>query len=215
MLRCRSARLSGRARSLLWITRYHLAKGSHLIVLKAWGFEPRTVVSWNKIIAGLGNGFVRDVSEHVVYAVRGDVPPPDAGDRPLSLFHWKKTKVHSQKPNWPEQQVELILPNGAFVRVVPSRPRSAGLGARGAMKPTRKVFNRYASERRQNSGTCKTANEGKRSYKFRVAEFAHCIECNGCDFVFKRLQARQKIRSRSRRVAESHRRLAYVSISPS
>jgi N6-adenosine-specific RNA methylase IME4 len=104
-----------RAVILLWITRYHLAIGSHLEVLKAWDFEPRTVFSWNKIIAGLGNGFARDVSEHIVLAVRGDVPPPDAGDRPLSLFSWKKTKLHSQKPDWPEQYVEKLLPGGAFV----------------------------------------------------------------------------------------------------
>jgi N6-adenosine-specific RNA methylase IME4 len=104
-----------RAVILLWITRYHLAIGSHLEVLKAWDFEPRTVFSWNKIIAGLGNGFARDVSEHIVLAVRGDVPPPDAGDRPLSLFSWKKTKLHSQKPDWPEQFVEKLLPGGAFV----------------------------------------------------------------------------------------------------
>jgi N6-adenosine-specific RNA methylase IME4 len=116
---------------LLWITRYHLSIGSHLVVFKAWGFEPRTVVSWNKIIAGLGNGFVRDVSEHIVYGVRGDVPPPDAGDRPLSLFNWKKTKLHSQKPDWPEQQVELILPNGAFVSLFQRGRARPGWGAWG------------------------------------------------------------------------------------
>lgn len=120
-----------RALLLLWITRYHLALGSHLVVLKAWNFEPRTIVSWNKIIAGLGNGFVRDVSEHIVYAVRGDVPPPDAGDRPLSLFSWKKTKLHSQKPDWPEKQVELILPGGAFVSLFQRGAARPGWGVWG------------------------------------------------------------------------------------
>jgi len=124
-----------RAVLLLWITRYHLAIGSHLVVLKAWGFEPRTVFSWNKIIAGLGNGFARDVSEHIVLAVRGDVPPPDAGDRPLSLFSWKKTKLHSQKPDWPEQQVEMILPGGAFVSLFHRGAARRGWGAWGNEAP--------------------------------------------------------------------------------
>ena len=124
-----------RAVILLWITRYHLAIGSHLVVLKAWGFEPRTVFSWNKIIAGLGNGFARDVSEHIVLAVRGDVPPPDAGDRPLSLFSWKKTKLHSQKPDWPEQQVEMILPGGAFVSLFHRGRGRPGWGVWGNEAP--------------------------------------------------------------------------------
>jgi N6-adenosine-specific RNA methylase IME4 len=120
----------------LWITRYHLAIGSHLEVLKAWNFEPRTVFSWNKIIAGLGNGFARDVSEHIVLAVRGDVPPPDVGDRPLSLFSWKKTKLHSQKPDWPEQYVEKLLRGGAFV----------SLFQRGAARPGWGVWGNEAKE---------------------------------------------------------------------
>jgi N6-adenosine-specific RNA methylase IME4 len=115
----------------LWITRYHLAIGSHLEVLKAWNFEPRTVFSWNKIIAGLGNGFSRDVSEHIVLAVRGDVPPPDAGDRPLSLFSWKKTKLHSQKPDWPEQYIERLLRGGAFVSLFQRGRARPGWGVWG------------------------------------------------------------------------------------
>jgi N6-adenosine-specific RNA methylase IME4 len=140
-----------RALLLLWITRYHLAIGSHLIVLKGWGFEPRTVVSWNKVTAGLGNGFVRDVSEHIVYAVRGDVPPPDAGDRPLSLFSWKKTKLHSQKPDWPEQQVELILPGGAFVSLFHRGLARPGWGAWGNEARGRAAQGHHARNRSANA----------------------------------------------------------------
>jgi N6-adenosine-specific RNA methylase IME4 len=134
-----------RAVILLWITRYHLAIGSHLEVLKAWDFEPRTVFSWNKIIAGLGNGFARDVSEHIVLAVRGDVPPPDAGDRPLSLFSWKKTKLHSQKPDWPEQYVEKLLPGGAFVSLFHRGRARPGWGAWG--NEARQVVGRIGHHR--------------------------------------------------------------------
>jgi N6-adenosine-specific RNA methylase IME4 len=148
-----------RAILLLWITRYHLAIGSHLVVLKAWDFEPRTVVSWNKIIAGLGNGFVRDVSEHIVYAVRGDVPPPDAGDRPLSLFNWKKTKLHSQKPDWPEQQVELILPGGAFVQLFHRGRARPGWGAWG--NEARQVVGRIGHHQvRPQRGVVQEQSEG-------------------------------------------------------
>ena len=148
-----------RALLLLWITRYHLAIGSHLMVLKQWGFEPRTVVSWNKVIAGLGNGFVRDVSEHIVYAVRGDVPPPDAGDRPLSLFNWKKTKLHSQKPDWPEQQVELILPGGAFVQLFHRGRARPGWGAWG--NEARQIVGRIGHHQvRPRRGVAREQSEG-------------------------------------------------------
>jgi hypothetical protein len=95
--------------------RYHLAIGSHLPVLEAWGFSPRTVFTWDKEIVGLGRGFARDVTEHIVLALRGDVPGPDHADRPHSRFSIRKSRVHSDKPDWAEQHIERWLPGGAFV----------------------------------------------------------------------------------------------------
>lgn len=82
----------------LWITRHHLAIGSHLPVLRAWNLTPNTVLTWDKVWIGLGNGFVRDRTEHIVLATRGDVPAPPPELRPDSLYAERRTAVHSAKP---------------------------------------------------------------------------------------------------------------------
>jgi N6-adenosine-specific RNA methylase IME4 len=101
----------------LWVTRHILAIGAHLRVLEAWGFEPRTVVTWNKEIAGMGNGYTRDVTEHIVFAVRGKPAAPGPEDRVPSLFDARKTSKHSEKPDWPQRQIEIWFPNMSFVEL--------------------------------------------------------------------------------------------------
>jgi N6-adenosine-specific RNA methylase IME4 len=108
-------RFGPRAAILLCCTKYHVAIGSHVIVLKAWGFEPRTEFIWHKELRGLGNGFNVDVHECLILGIRGDVPAPDPENRPLSLFSIRKSRTHSLKPDWPQQQLERWLPGGAFI----------------------------------------------------------------------------------------------------
>jgi N6-adenosine-specific RNA methylase IME4 len=107
----------------LWITRYHLAIGSHLKVAEAWGFRPRTVYTWNKEIRGLGRGFAVDLTEHIVLLIRGDIPAPNDDERPLSMFSIRKSRVHSQKPDWAHRLVEARLPGGAYVDLFPGAQR--------------------------------------------------------------------------------------------
>lgn len=90
----------------LWITRHHLAIGSHLPVLAAWGFVPVTVVTWDKESTGLGNGYVRDRNEHIVFAVRGKPPVPPPELRPDSLFAHRRSRIHSEKPDWMHERIE-------------------------------------------------------------------------------------------------------------
>jgi MT-A70 len=54
----------------MWVTNFILARGLHLSVLDAWGFEPKTVVTWPKDRVGRGH-WVKGQSEHLVMAVRG------------------------------------------------------------------------------------------------------------------------------------------------
>jgi N6-adenosine-specific RNA methylase IME4 len=108
-------RFGKRAMILLWCTKHHVAIGSHVTVLRAWGFEPSTEFVWNKELRGLGNGFNVDVHESLILGLRGDVPAPDPENRPLSLFSIRKSRTHSLKPEWPQQQLERWLPGGAFI----------------------------------------------------------------------------------------------------
>jgi N6-adenosine-specific RNA methylase IME4 len=89
----------------LWITDWHLLIGSHHPVLEAWGFDPRRLFVWNKQIVGLGNGFGRDVTEHVIIATRGKVKVPGPALRPPTLFSARKGE-HSEKPYWAEERLE-------------------------------------------------------------------------------------------------------------
>lgn len=116
---------------MLWITPYHVAIGSHLKVLAAWRLTPRTIVTWDKEIAGLGKGFVRHQSEHIIVATRGDVPAPDDADRSPSLFAERRSSLHSEKPDWPERQLERWKVRGPGVVLFERGPARAGWKAWG------------------------------------------------------------------------------------
>jgi len=108
----------------LWITRHHLALGSHLPVFAAWGLEPKTVSTWDKVWPGLGNGFFRDRTEHIVVGTRGDVPAPCAALRPESLYVEKRSDKHSAKPeSWLHDLIEIWFPNMSYVELFARAPR--------------------------------------------------------------------------------------------
>src|SRR5262249_53139285 len=55
----------------LWVTNAHLLDGSALAVLAAWGFVPKTMLTWDKGRVGMGK-WLRGRTEHCILAVRGD-----------------------------------------------------------------------------------------------------------------------------------------------
>lgn len=102
----------------LWVTRHIVAIGAHVAVLKAWNFTPTTLVTWDKEWPGLGNGYVRDRTEHLVLAVRGKPPVPlGAGFRPPSIVSLRRTKKHSEKPLFPQEWIEQWFPDMAYVEL--------------------------------------------------------------------------------------------------
>jgi N6-adenosine-specific RNA methylase IME4 len=100
----------------LWITRHHLARGSHIVVLTSWGFEANTIQTWDKEWIGLGNGYVRDRTEHIVLATRGQPPAPVASLRPDSLFAQRRSPKHSEKPLL-HPQIEKWFPDMSYVEL--------------------------------------------------------------------------------------------------
>jgi len=55
----------------LWTTNAFMAEAHQ--VAKAWGFEPKTILTWVKPRLGMGTYF-RNNTEHVIFAVRGSCP---------------------------------------------------------------------------------------------------------------------------------------------
>jgi N6-adenosine-specific RNA methylase IME4/DNA-binding CsgD family transcriptional regulator len=74
-----------------------------LEVMKTWGFEYRSHVTWDKIHIGTGYWF-RNRHELLLVGTRGDIPAPAMGTQFPSVIAIAR-KEHSEKP---EQFLELI-----------------------------------------------------------------------------------------------------------
>jgi N6-adenosine-specific RNA methylase IME4 len=95
----------------LWVTNFILAKGLHVPVLRAWGFEPKTIVTWPKDQGGQG-GWLKGQSEHAVMAVRGK-PIVESANLTTLLkgpFHLVQKYGHSEKPIEFYDFVEKLCP---------------------------------------------------------------------------------------------------------
>jgi N6-adenosine-specific RNA methylase IME4 len=94
-----------------------------LEVMKAWGFEYRSHVMWDKIHIGTGYWF-RNRHELLLVGTRGEIPAPAMGSQFPSVITISRTD-HSKKP---EQFIELIeqyfpsLPKIELNRRGPPRP---------------------------------------------------------------------------------------------
>lgn len=110
----------------LWVTNPRLDGDRHdhtftpFDVVRAWGFEYKTMLTWAKDGApGLG-WYFRASTEHVLFAVRGRLPiPPESRER--NLFHGPKAR-HSEKPANFMDMVERVSP-GPYIELFARRQR--------------------------------------------------------------------------------------------
>ncbi|MGO4299340.1 MT-A70 family methyltransferase [Leifsonia sp. RAF41] len=77
----------------LWVTNATLRAGYD--VMEAWGFTPRSPLTWIKPRLGLGN-YLRNASEHVLFGTRGKAPVLYRS-QPTWLF--APVQEHSVKPD--------------------------------------------------------------------------------------------------------------------
>ena len=115
----------------LWTTNPFLADGTAVEVVRAWGFTPKTVLTWAKVQADektpsmkTGHWF-RSASEHIIFAVRGNVKRPEGFD---AMPTWRPNKrlPHSQKPDLFYAIAEKTVPGGRFLEMFARRePRNA------------------------------------------------------------------------------------------
>ena len=93
----------------LWVTNNFLEDG--LEVIKAWGFEYKTMITWVKDRFGLGQYF-RGQTEHCMFAVRGNLPyrtRESDGKRAQGVtFFNAPRQEHSRKPEEMRRMIELV-----------------------------------------------------------------------------------------------------------
>jgi N6-adenosine-specific RNA methylase IME4 len=77
-------------------------------IIRAWGFNYRTGIVWNKQSIGMGN-YVRQQHEHLLIARRGEFPTPEPARRPCSIIEAPR-REHSQKPDEAYALIEAMYP---------------------------------------------------------------------------------------------------------
>lgn len=109
----------------MWVTNPRLFAESHdacgpYEIVKAWGFEYKTMLTWVKK-PGLGIGYYfRGDTEHVLFATRGRAPIP-ANLRESNVFSAPR-RGHSAKPECFYDLVERVS-SGPFLELFARRAR--------------------------------------------------------------------------------------------
>lgn len=81
-----------KAHLYLWTTNHFLLEGHAATVARAWGFEPKTVITWLKTgRLGVGNYFRGD-TEHILFATRGMLPT----NKPQNVRNWFLSEHHEE-----------------------------------------------------------------------------------------------------------------------
>jgi len=76
----------------LWVTNQRFREAFEL--LDKWGFEPKTILTWDKVNMGLGR-FLRNVTEHCILAFKGK---PYFNNKKWTTLISEKRTTHSTKP---------------------------------------------------------------------------------------------------------------------
>ena len=92
----------------LWVPGMHLREGWALRVVRAWGFEPATMLTWVKPQMGIGKWF-RSASEYVLFCTRDGLPLTVQDKAYRNWFEADRGK-HSQKPDAFYKLVQTVSP---------------------------------------------------------------------------------------------------------
>lgn len=104
-------RVSDNAHCYLWTTNGFMDEAYDL--MRAWGFEPKTIVTWGKVKAdgtpSMKTGhYFRGASEHILFGVRGKRPVPKSKGYPT--LRLSPRLPHSVKPQWFYEMVDALSP---------------------------------------------------------------------------------------------------------
>lgn len=106
----------------MWVTNIFLANGEGSDLVRSWGFNPKTVLTWSKVkIDGItpsmksGHWF-RGASEHVIFGMKGRVHRPD--DYPALPTWFPNGRLpHSVKPDQIHEYAEAAYPDGPYLEI--------------------------------------------------------------------------------------------------
>jgi N6-adenosine-specific RNA methylase IME4 len=108
----------------LWATAPKLAECME--VIRAWGFDYRTCLVWDKEKIGMGY-YARNQHELLLIAKRGDIPTPVPGTQPNSVYREARGK-HSAKPIFYYEMIEAAYPQLAKIELFSRCPRQGWVG---------------------------------------------------------------------------------------
>jgi N6-adenosine-specific RNA methylase IME4 len=97
-----------RLAAFLWTTIQH--DGIAHETMKAWGFEYKSQVVWEKPSIGLGR-WVRSCHEVLLIGTRGNPPCPAPGTQWPSVIETPRPGKHSEKPEVFYRLIESYFPN--------------------------------------------------------------------------------------------------------
>lgn len=101
----------------LWLWTYPAALEQSFEVVRAWGFEPKSIFTWVKPRLGLGN-YLRNCTEQMIFATRGKAPIQFKGQMNWGMF---PVQDHSHKP----EEVYAIIERcskGDYLELFARRP---------------------------------------------------------------------------------------------
>ena len=113
----------------LWVTNPFLLDGSGSYVCRAWGFEPKQLITWtkgrisdSKLILNIGMGHItRGCTEHVIVATHGK-PIKLVKNKGFPNFLLEPRTRHSTKPETFYDGVETLAP-GPYLDLFARRER--------------------------------------------------------------------------------------------
>jgi N6-adenosine-specific RNA methylase IME4 len=142
--------MAAKAHCYLWVPNALLREG--LEVLAAWGFTYKSNIVWHKIRRdggsdGRGVGFYfRNVTELVLFGVRGSMRTLQPGRRQVNLFATRK-REHSRKPDELYDIIEACSP-GPYLELFARYPRDGwevwGDEAASDVKPRGRQYPAYS-----------------------------------------------------------------------
>lgn len=111
------------AQLYLWTTNAFM-EDAHFVA-RAWGFKPKTIVTWVKVKAdstpsmGMGYHF-RGATEHILYCTRGKIPRPK---KAYPTAFMSAREPHSVKPQWAYDLAEERNHEGPLLELFSRNPR--------------------------------------------------------------------------------------------
>lgn len=120
-------RVDPAAHLYLWVPNALVQDGLH--VMRSWGFSYKTMLIWHKVRRdggsdGRGVGFYfRNVTEVVLFGVRGSLRTREAGRRQVNLIASMK-REHSRKPDELYDVIEACS-HGPYLELFARHPREA------------------------------------------------------------------------------------------